>query len=248
MNSETPESQIRSLTRKSLLIALLCLPVIIWQALRLNHRVLRVPEADGLSGHIEGRKPALRLLLLGESTSAGVGVSHNANGLAGHLATALARQLECAVHWRVIGLNGYTVKQTRTRLCPQVASGSADLVILVHGFNDTVNWTTPRRWKNEIQQIISILDTRLHRARFILTGIPPFRHFPLLPEPMRSVLGLRADALEMASLGLVDEIQNLQFVKLEALPASDFYCIDSFHPSDKGYELWASKLVPLIVQ
>lgn len=243
MQSPDTEQQIKRLVRKANLLALLCFPVVLWQAWRLNHQVLRVPEAKGLSGHVDGIKPALRLLVIGESTSAGVGVEHNEDGLAGHLARALADEHKRSVHWRVIGLNGYTAGETLRKLCPQVAGGSADLVVIVHGFNDTVGWTSPAKWKKDIRKIVSILDTRLHRPDFVLTGIPPFRYFPSLPEPTRSILALRADALELSSKQLADGIRNLKYAELEALPGAEYYCIDGFHPSEQGYGLWARKLV-----
>ena len=240
------ERQIKQLVLKSYFLALLCFPIILWQAWRLNRRVLRITEAEGLSGHINGSKPALRVLLLGESTSAGVGVQHNEEALAGHLSQAIARQSGRSVHWRVIGLNGYTAQETRRLLCPQVASYSADLVVIVHGFNDTVNWTSPEKWRREIRQIVSILDTRLQQPQFILTGIPPFQDFPLLAEPTRTILGLRSHALELASETLSRENGKLKFLKLSALPASEYYCIDGFHPSSKGYAMWADKLAAVV--
>ncbi len=242
MAQRETERQIRQLAHKSNLLAALCLPVILWQAWRLNQKVLRVAEADGLSGHIDGSKPALKLLLIGESTAAGVGVRHNDDGLAGHLARALAEQSGQAIHWQVIARNGMTAAETRKQSCPRVAGGSADLVIIVHGFNDTVGWTSARQWRSNISDIINHLETRLHRPQFVLTGIPAFRHFPYLPRPTRSILALRSDMLEYCSTLLAGENRNLRFEKLDALPGSDYFCIDGFHPSSRGYALWAEKL------
>lgn len=243
--SQTPA--IRRLVLISNLLALLFLPLLIWQAWRLNHRVLRLHEADDVSGIVSGPGPALRLLLMGESTSAGVGASSNDEALAGHLARALAARLGRAVHWRVIGINGYTIRQTRRYLCPRVAGGSADVVLIVHGFNDTVGWTSPTHWTRELQTVMRQLADRLHHPVFVLSGIPLFRAFPHLPRPTRDLLGMRADALALASQDLAAEGSDLGFVPLGELSASDDYCVDGFHPSSRGYALWAEALTDPIL-
>jgi len=236
------QRQIRSLVSRANLLTALCLPLVLWQAWRLGRSVLRLDEAADTAGHVEGNKPAIRLLLLGESTASGVGAVSNDQALAGHLARALRQKTGAAVHWRVIGQNGFTAAQTRKLLCPRVPGGSADIVVLVHGFNDTVNMTSPTRWQKELKAIVEYLETRLHQPRIIFSGIPPFRHFPALPEPTRSILGLRADALELAADQLASEMRSLEHIKLTPLPGAGYFCVDGFHPSSKGYELWAQTL------
>ena len=240
-------ADIRRLSRRANIYAALSLPVLLWQAWRLNHRVLRVHEAADLSGFIDGNGPALRLLLLGESTAAGVGAASNQEALAGHLASMLHKHRGQSIHWRVIALNGYTVRQTRQILCPQIAGGSADIVVIVHGFNDTVGWTSANRWQKEVTDILNQLNSRLHRPTCILSGIPQFAKLPHLPNPMRRILALRSDALNLASQQLAEDISSLGFLPLDALPSSEYYCEDGFHPSSLGYEGWAEKLAEYIL-
>lgn len=240
------QQQIRALTRRANLLAIACLPILLWQAWRLSHAVLRLHEAQDTSGIAEGNKPTFRLLIIGESTSTGVGADSNYEALAGHLARALATRLRRSVHWQVFGQNGFVARQTRQQFCPQVATEHVDLVVIVHGFNDTVGWTSCATWRKELRLIVNSLAPRLDHPMFVLSGIPPFREFKALPQPMRSILAMRADALELAGDEVADDMENLRHIKLDALPGAEYYCVDGFHPSAKGYAQWAEKLAEAI--
>lgn len=60
-------------------------PVLLWQGRNVRRSTLRLPEAAGVRYGQVGRGPALRILLLGDSSAAGVGVSQQEQALAGQL-------------------------------------------------------------------------------------------------------------------------------------------------------------------
>jgi hypothetical protein len=72
--------------------ALLLAPVLLRQGARVRERTPVLPEAagdrSGRAGAAEGAP--LRLLIVGESTAAGVGVAHQRDGIAARLAADIA--------------------------------------------------------------------------------------------------------------------------------------------------------------
>ena len=65
-------------------------PVLLWQGARVRATALRLPEAAGERLQSGG---ALRLLIVGDSSAAGVGAAHQDEALAGCLARTLAARL-----------------------------------------------------------------------------------------------------------------------------------------------------------
>ena len=54
------------------LVTLALSPVLLFQAVQLRRRALRLPEADGPRDGIAGDGPVLRILIIGDSSAAGV--------------------------------------------------------------------------------------------------------------------------------------------------------------------------------
>ena len=68
----------------------LLFPVLLYQGKRTRRVTPRLPEATGdCAGQYGEGEPVFRLLVLGESTAAGVGVESHAQGLASQLALQL---------------------------------------------------------------------------------------------------------------------------------------------------------------
>ncbi len=59
------------------------LPVLLGQAVYLRKNVVKLPEPEGARIGVLGEGPLLRLLILGDSSAAGVGVETQADALLG---------------------------------------------------------------------------------------------------------------------------------------------------------------------
>lgn len=92
------------------LAKLLLAPLLIWQGRRVRATALRLPEAAG-ERSLDGG--ALRLLIVGDSSAAGVGAAHQDEALAGCLARSLAAQLGRPVGWQLVA----TAARRRSRPC-----------------------------------------------------------------------------------------------------------------------------------
>lgn len=226
------------------LLALPLLPVLLPMALYTRRTALRLPEAggpqQGLSGAALAGTP-LRLLLLGESTVAGVGVDCQEQALAGQLALALVEQQRCAVAWQACGENGITVTQAQQRLLPQGLAAPVDLVLLVFGVNDTTHLSSLRAWRQALAQMTRTLQA--HGALVAFTSVPPLQHFAALPWLLRQMLGLRGALLDWHLRRLAEQL-GARHCAVELEFTREYLAIDGYHPSALGYRVWAQGLAP----
>jgi lysophospholipase L1-like esterase len=228
------------------LLYLSCFPLIPVMALQ-GRYVRRItpalPEAGGpVTGGVPGEGAPLRLLVLGESTAAGCGVSDHGEAIGGLLSASLARLTGRAVQWRVVGRNGVTAQDTRQQLLPLIPQQPVDLVVILLGVNDTKNLTPARRWRSDLRLLFGDLRIRVGPVPLLISAVPPMGAFPALPPPLRQFLGLRAALMDAA---LREEIAASEAVTwagpVELLSPGDF-ASDRFHPGAVGYARWAETL------
>ena len=223
-------------------LALAALPLALPLALHTRRTALRLPPAavaqSGLAGTGLGGAP-LRLLLIGESTVAGVGVEAQEAALAGQLAQALAARLQRPVAWRACGENGITASEACTRLLPLALREPADLVLLVFGVNDTTHLSSLARWRRSLRTLSRALAAR--GTRVVFTGVPPIQHFSALPWLLRRLFGLRAALLD-GELRRLSAREGAHYARLQLEFAEEYLARDGYHPSALGYRLWGEGL------
>ncbi|HSB98596.1 MAG TPA: SGNH/GDSL hydrolase family protein, partial [Burkholderiaceae bacterium] len=97
----------------SLTLKLALSPLLVVQAQQTRARVPRLPEAAGARDGVVGRgRVALRLLIAGDSSAAGVGVATQQQALAGQLLPRLAARRSARIHWALLARSGLTTAQT----------------------------------------------------------------------------------------------------------------------------------------
>lgn len=232
----------------------LLLPALVLQGLWLRCSVPRLGEAAGppegeVAGAVPEKTPPLRLLLLGESTVAGVGASNHQQGLAGGIAASLAGRTGLAVRWRALGRNGLTARALRTELLASASNLRADVAVIALGVNDSVRLNRPGRWTQELDRLIRDLRNRCGCIPVFLAALPPMGDFPALPQPTRWVLGTRAQLLDRASRALAERSDNVFHVPLPTQlegHISEYFAGDGFHPSPAGYRVWGESLAERI--
>ena len=84
-----------------------------------------------------------------------------------------------------------------------------------------------------------IRDSTSPGGRLILAGVPRVDTFTVLPQPLRTVLGLHAAGLDRELVDLARIFPGV--VHLPTTPVHDprFLSTDGFHPCAAGYEQWA---------
>lgn len=228
------------------LAKLLLGPLLIWQGCRVRATALRLPEAAGERFQHGG---VLRLLIVGDSSAAGVGAAHQDEALAGCLARALATRLGQPVGWQLIATSGHRSAQALAAL--QAADvGAADVLITALGVNDVVDQVAPHEALAALDAIDDLARQRAGVRLSLHCAAPPMQSFPLLPQPLRWFFGRQAARFNAA---LAAQTRGHVLRRVVHLPeamqrdAAALMAIDGFHPGPRGYALWADALAEHIV-
>lgn len=226
----------------------LLFPWLVLVALYTRKTALRLPDAQGArSGDFfKDSHKTLSITMLGESTIAGVGVEHQAQGLVANTAFYLAELTQCRVQWQALGKNGINIRGTINKLAPQVPP-SSDFIVVCLGVNDTTGLTRLATWQSAIEELVGLLQAK-SSAKIFFTSIPPIGKFSALPQPLRWVLGLRAQLLEHVLQ--VHPMRDKQFQLISFGPMLDarFLARDGYHPSAEGYQFWGKNIAAVLAE
>jgi lysophospholipase L1-like esterase len=224
------------------LIAAPMLPVLLLQGRQVRNNTPRLePGIGATTGFIERRDPALRVLVLGDSVIAGVGVEEQREGLAAQIARALAERSGRSVAWHGIGRSGATTAEVHYQLLPTLTNLRYEAVIIATGVNDVTRLYTPLRYKRDLQAMIHDLWRWLdHRPTVIVSALPPVLDFPALPQPLRGILGRRTALMDDAARDLAERTIGVSYQPIP-FPMGDesYFSSDGYHPSAKACATWA---------
>lgn len=219
-------------------------PVLIAQGLVVRSRALRLPEAAGARTGVQGCGSRLGLLVLGDSAAAGVGAATQDEALVGQLRDRLARHHR--VDWRLVAKSGQTAAEVLDAL--EALDGfEVDCAVTSVGVNDVVARTPRARFRRNMMGIVSALRAR-GASRIVLSGLPPMGRFPLLPQPLRAVLGAGAVALdgELVALAKESGAVHLGFDFRSGL-GPEHMAADGFHPGPAIYRAWADAVAAALL-
>lgn len=228
-------------------LALVAAPVLWRQGARVRARTPDLPEAGGPRHGIAGeRSTARRLLVVGESTAAGVGVTHQHEGLAAQLAARLVDGGWSGVDWQVVARSGATARALHDEVLPGTPRSPHDLAVVVLGVNDTLRLRTVRTWQRDVARIVvALASTAAPGARTVLAGVPDLGAFPALPRPLGAVLGAHARHLDAGLAQLAGGRHDLLHVPVPTA-GGEAYASDGFHPGAEGYRRWAMQLADAV--
>lgn len=228
-------------------LAVVLAPVLVPQGRLVRRRTPVLPEAAGPRTGLEGTgAEPLRLVVLGESPAAGVGVAEQRDGLACRLAAEVAGRRGVSVAWTVCARTGATAGYVGRELVPAAPTGQ-DLAVVVLGVNDSLRLRSRRAWRSDVGRLLDDLASHLAPGgRVVLTGVPDLGAFPSLPQPLRAVLGWHARALDRQLSLLADRRPGVQHVPGPPLTGREMFAVDAFHPNADSYARWAAHLAGVI--
>src|SRR5882672_1564549 len=172
-------------TAVGLLGSVALFPLVALQGTVTRRRVPCLPPVKTpCRGVVPGRGSAIRVLAVGESTVAGVGLTHGDETVAATTARALARQTNRPVAWQGHGLSGATVSQAAEELLPRIAAEPVDLLIIAFGVNDSIAYRSPAAFADDLLALVTTLRARVGEAAAVITGVAPLACFPALPWPL----------------------------------------------------------------
>ncbi|MFZ6741670.1 SGNH/GDSL hydrolase family protein [Undibacterium sp. JH2W] len=241
------------------LVAAPLYPLLAWQGRRTRAVTPRLPEASDLAYGVcvSASAPVdkLRVLGIGESPVAGVGVANYEEAITAQLANALAGKLYATVEWQALGQNGARLSWARQALAAfrqtlAQASPAWDVILLAFGVNDTTSFCSARSYRAELQSLLDELQTMLGPAGFvILAGVPPMQVFPALPSPLRQILGMKARVLDQINRDMAASRQQVLHLPFTAkLQDARQMAEDGYHPSALGVSIWAQELAKTFLQ
>lgn len=232
------------------------MPIVFFQGKRIRKSFPTLPEAkkpQGVSG--EQFTDELRVIGLGESTMAGVGIDTHSNALMGQFSKQLAEILQKRISWKVYAKSGLTAEQTRLQLLPKIDEKQVDLFIISLGGNDTFQLNSPNEWSKQITLLIKELRLQFPSTPILFTTMPPVHTFPAFTGSIQFVLG---NLVKMHGRQLKKTIQSFDRVyfdseiidlkawlkKLPEFDKEDFYS-DGVHPSTLTFKIWGKELADL---
>jgi lysophospholipase L1-like esterase len=226
----------------SLALKLALAPLLLAQALATRRRAPVLPEPEGArEGQLGRGRGALRLLIAGDSSAAGVGVTHQRQALAGHLVRELHRCARRPVRWRLHARSGLTTRQVHELLLSQPLLRS-DVAVVATGVNDVIELVPPQR---AVRQRAALADWLLADggvAHVVFAPLPPVHRFPLLPEPLRRVMGNEARAHDDALARWAMTRPDVSYVPIDLELRSDAMASDGFHPGEPVYRACGAAL------
>lgn len=219
------------------------LPLLLAQGAAVRRRALILPEPDGPREGRIGRGRLLRVLIAGDSSAAGVGVSTQNAALSGQLANQLSPDYDLI--WRLEATTGHQTHDTITRL-NVLPKQHFDIVILALGVNDVTQATSQRQFHIQQSALMELLQMRFAPGLILCCGVPQMQLFPALPQPLAWVLGRQSARLDRVLAQIARTSDCIHHLPFQIPPDPDLAAEDGYHPSAQAYTLWASQLAQLI--
>ena len=231
----------------TLALKLALAPLLKLQAVRTRRRAPLLPEAAGERAGLAGEPAGVPfgVLVAGDSSAAGVGVARQELALAAQLAQALARRLGRPVRWSLHAKSGLSTRSVHALLREQ-APAAADVAVVVSGVNDVLEQVPPARALGHREALADWLLAEGLARHVVFAALPPMGRFPLLPQPLRHVLGTdaaRHDAALARWAATRADVSHAA-LPLDLSPAS--MAPDGFHPGAAVYRACGEALAERI--
>ena len=197
------------------------------------------------------KAPALRLVLLGDSTALGVGVDQVSDTVGGQLAALLVdgpqgRRVELSS----VAIAGARSADLEIQVARALVGVHPDIAVILVGSNDAIRLAVPA----EAAAHLAAAVRRLRRAgvAVVVGTCPDLGAVRAFAPPLRQLLGWHGRRLGRAQIDAVRAAGGTP-VDLADRAGPVFradagtLCHDGFHPSADGYRVWAHALLPAIM-
>lgn len=242
------------------ILAVPLLPVLYFQGKKIRKNIPNLPEAKNPKGYIKTTSEnTLKMLVIGESTIAGVGVDIHENGFTGALAKEISNKTENSILWRVYAKSGYTAKMVRKKLIPIIEDSTADLIVIGLGGNDAFKLNSPDVWIFQINLLIKTLKRKFPKTPIFFTNMPPIKEFPAFTNAIKFVIGNLVEILGKRLNKSVIKKENVYYNK-EVIDLKSWqdkhqlkgdvnvFFSDGVHPSKLTYQTWGKEMAQFIIK
>jgi lysophospholipase L1-like esterase len=216
-------------------------PLLLLQGSRVRKTVLRLPEAVGPRVGIAGgsiNTPPLRVLFIGDSSAAGVGVDHQDQALAAQTSAFLSELAGAPVEWQLVARSGINTSEA-LELVSTSELRPADVLVTALGVNDVTSQRSSRQFLADYKILVDQTMRRVGAKVAVISGLPPMHAFPSIPQPLRWYLGQCARRLDDSLQRWVESDASLAYVSLQWGAAGNDMAPDGYHPGAAQYQYWA---------
>jgi lysophospholipase L1-like esterase len=206
------------------------------------------PDPTGVYGRYLG--PSLRLVMIGDSGSLGLGCETAAQTPGALLAGGIARDLKRRVRLDLVGAVGGRSADLDVQVAKALKE-RVDLAVIMIGANDVTHRVLPSDAARYVGQAVRTL--RAAGAVVVVGTCPDLGTVKPLLEPLRTVAAFWSRRLAAAQAVAVVENDGIA-VTLGSLLAQEFaqhphlWSADRFHPSPLGYRRVADALLPSLLE
>lgn len=231
-------------TKFEIIKSWLGLPIYAFQGIRIRSKAMRMAPPEQLpfvevKGKVKSK--SLKLLFIGDSSAAGVGVTNFKECVAGRTPHLISEKTGRTVTCRTCGNNSATAGNLRDLIVPNLDRAEYDYIILNIGTNDAKNFNTVSRFKKEFGGLLYALNAKFPEAKIIWSGIIDVKDIPILPRPLNTLMGIRARLIKQMGNELCFE-RGALFPQTKWRVIKENFAEDGFHASSKGYQEWAEEL------
>lgn len=223
-------------------------PILLMQGRRARKSALRMPEADGeRHGFIPhyGCNDPLKLLFVGDSTMAGVGVDRQESALGSLTVGEVSTLLSRSVRWQLVAKTGVKTSQILA-LAEHENLLQADVLITATGANDVLAQTTPREFVEAYEGLIGALMPEDCARLTVISGLPPLHVTPAIPQPLRWFFGLFAYKLDRRLRRWVRTKSSVSYLSLQWAADQTKLAEDRFHSGESLYREWSHRIAQQI--
>lgn len=222
-------------------------PLLLAQASRVRSTALELPEPHGPRSGVAGRgDPPLRLLVLGDSSAAGVGARTQREALAQPLAQRIAERLDRAVRWQLLAESGLTSEGVLHKLIAH-RPRPADVAVVVVGVNDIAKQVALAFALRQRQHIADWLQVHAGVRHVVFPAVPEMDTFPALPRALAFYAGQASRRNNRAQARWAAGRAGISHVVMDGIAHPDLFCEDGFHPAPVLYAKVSERFADHIV-
>jgi lysophospholipase L1-like esterase len=206
------------------------------------------PPPDSTGWYGGGRPgPAIKVVLLGDSSAAGYGVERAVETPGAHLASGIAAEADRRVHLRAYAKVGAQSSDLAGQIDRALLT-DPDLAVILVGVNDVTHQVRPSQSVRQLGDGVRRL--REAGAKVLVGTCPDLGTVKPIPPPLKQVA--RSWSRRLAAAQAIATLEDGGVaVSLGSILGPDFAAApavlfgpDQFHPSAEGYRALAEVLVP----
>ena len=200
-----------------------------------------LPPIDPPEGLCPGQKEGLKIIGLGESTMAGVGIPKHSETLTGLTAFRLNAMTDRSIEWKILAENGLTIEQLNELIKKQDYL-DAEIIMVAIGGNNVFKLTSTWKWEKQLKNCLFLLQTISRDPVIIFSHVPPVGHFPAIQNPLRLAFGFWRYLLQSNLNRVIHSNLQVHLLDEDFPPIRQYFLEDGIHPAPLAYRLWAETL------